>query len=65
VGTYRLPAVLTPDYSIHYFAPLCLLIAHMRYIGDDFDADMASIKESETTRKWWAVSVTNPGGGGR
>jgi L-rhamnose mutarotase len=28
----------------------------MRYIGDDFEADMGGIKDSETTRKWWAVS---------
>lgn len=28
----------------------------MRYIGDDFEADMASIKDSEPTRRWWALT---------
>lgn len=44
------------DYSIHYFAPLSLLIATMRYIGDDYERDMEGIKESEATRRWWKVS---------
>lgn len=44
------------DYSINYFEPLSLLIAHMRYIGDDFEADMASIKDCPVTRKWWQLT---------
>jgi L-rhamnose mutarotase len=44
------------DYSIHYFEPHNLLIAHMRYIGNDFEKDMEGIKESEATRRWWKVS---------
>ncbi|CAK9783441.1 unnamed protein product [Cutaneotrichosporon oleaginosum] len=44
------------DYSIYYFAPLSLLIATMRYVGTDYEADMESIKESETTRRWWKMT---------
>lgn len=43
------------DYSIHYFAPLNLLIATMRYTGSDYERDMEGIKESEATRRWWKV----------
>jgi len=32
----------------------------MRYIDADFERDMAGIKESEATRKWWAVSFGVP-----
>jgi len=47
------------DYSINYFEPHNLLIAHMRYVGEpeDFEADMAKIGEDESTRKWWKVST--------
>jgi hypothetical protein len=45
------------DYSIHYFAPLSLLVATMRYVGTDYEADMEGIKESEATRRWWKVST--------
>ncbi|RSH94466.1 hypothetical protein EHS25_004269 [Saitozyma podzolica] len=44
------------DYSIHYFEPHNLLIAHMRYIGNDFEKDMEGIKESEATRRWWKMT---------
>jgi L-rhamnose mutarotase len=48
---------MSPDYSIHFFEPMNLLIAHMRYIGppEDFEKDMAKVGEDETTRKWWKV----------
>ena len=47
------------DYSIHFFEPLNLLIAHMRYVGppEDYESDMEKIKEDPKTREWWAVSV--------
>ncbi|TXT04256.1 hypothetical protein VHUM_04254 [Vanrija humicola] len=45
------------DYSVHYFAELGLLIAHMRYLGTDLAADAAGIRESEDTRRWWKVGV--------
>jgi L-rhamnose mutarotase len=41
---------------VHYFAELNLLIAHMRYIGTDLEADAAGVRESEETRRWWKVS---------
>ena len=44
------------DYSIHFLEPLNLLIAHMRYIGNDYEGDMAEIGKSEHTKKWWKVS---------
>ncbi|OXB33441.1 hypothetical protein J007_06857 [Cryptococcus neoformans] len=44
------------DYSIHYFAPHNLLIAHMRYIGSDFQKDMDGIKENAATKKWWQLT---------
>jgi len=44
------------DYSIHYFDKQNLLIAHMRYIGDEYEKDMAAIGEDEHTRRWWKVS---------
>ncbi|RXK41397.1 hypothetical protein M231_01302 [Tremella mesenterica] len=44
------------DYTIHYFAPLSLLIAHLRYLGKDYEADMALIRSDETTRRWWALT---------
>ena len=48
------------DYSIHYFKPLNLLIAHMRYMGkpEEMKADMARIGESEETRRLWKVGST-------
>ncbi|THH31556.1 hypothetical protein EUX98_g2649 [Antrodiella citrinella] len=44
------------DYSIHYHPPLHLLIAHFKYTGDDFDADMRAMAEDEETRRWWQVT---------
>ncbi|WVQ94499.1 hypothetical protein IAU59_001578 [Kwoniella sp. CBS 9459] len=44
------------DYSIHFFEPHSLLIAHMRYIGNDFKKDMDGIAENEATKRWWALT---------
>jgi len=51
----------TLDYSIHYFEPHSLLIAHMRYVGppEDFQKDMEKIGEDEHTRKWWKVGLAD------
>lgn len=66
VGQYRLQVYLRKqatqlthgaDYSIHYLEPVNLLIAHMRYIGNDYEKDMAEIGKSEATRRWWKVSA--------
>jgi len=43
------------DYSIHFLEQEHLLIAHMRYIGNDYEGDMAQIGKSEATQKWWKV----------
>ena len=50
---------LMADYSIHYLEPLNLLIAHMRYIGDDYEKDMAVIAADPETHKWWDVSCSD------
>lgn len=49
------------DYSIHYFEPHHLLIAHMRYIGppDQFQAKMGAIKDDAKTREWWQVGFSH------
>ncbi|PPQ66038.1 hypothetical protein CVT26_010794 [Gymnopilus dilepis] len=46
------------DYSIHYFAPLHLLIAHFKYTGreGEYESDMRRIAEDEETRRWWALT---------
>ncbi|EIN08000.1 rhamnose mutarotase [Punctularia strigosozonata HHB-11173 SS5] len=44
------------DYSIHYYPPLNLLIANMKYTGTDYDEDMAGIAEDPETNRWWAVT---------
>jgi L-rhamnose mutarotase len=28
----------------------------MRYIGQDFEGDMAKIAEDENTKRWWKVN---------
>lgn len=48
---------LTIDYSIHFLEQEHLLIAHMRYIGNDYEGDMAQIGKSEATQKWWKVCL--------
>ena len=45
------------DYSIHFLEQEHLLIAHMRYIGNDYEGDMAQIGKSEATQKWWKVCL--------
>ncbi|KAF9480861.1 rhamnose mutarotase [Pholiota conissans] len=44
------------DYSIHHYAPLHLLIAHFRYTGTDFDADMRAVAADPETQRWWALT---------
>jgi len=31
------------------------LFSYFEYVGDDFDADMATMAADETTQKWWDV----------
>lgn len=44
------------DYSIHYYKPLGLIIANMKYNGTDYDKDMAGIAAGPATQKWWAAT---------
>ncbi|TFK58563.1 rhamnose mutarotase [Pluteus cervinus] len=44
------------DYSIHYHQPLRLLVAHFKYIGDDYEADMRKMGEDPETRRWWDIT---------
>ncbi len=43
------------DYSIHYYAPLHLLIANI-YTGTDYEADMNKVAEDPQTQMWWAMT---------
>ncbi|KAI0927922.1 hypothetical protein AcV5_005639 [Taiwanofungus camphoratus] len=44
------------DYSIHYYPPMHLLIAHFKYTGKDYVSDMRALGEDEETRRWWVVT---------
>ncbi|KAF5318163.1 hypothetical protein D9619_012236 [Psilocybe cf. subviscida] len=44
------------DYSIHYYEPLQLLVAHFKYVGDDYAADMKTISEDAETQRWWKLT---------
>lgn len=44
------------DYSIYYYRPLRLLVAHFKYTGADYAGDMATIAADPETRRWWAVT---------
>ena len=44
------------DYSIHYYAPLQLLIANFKYTGDDYEADMKKIGQDPETQEWWRLT---------
>lgn len=32
------------------------LFATMKYVGDDFEADMKKMKENPKVREWWALT---------
>ena len=42
------------NYSIFHWNSY--LFAYMEYVGDDFEADMASIAENPKTREWWTLT---------
>ncbi|KAF7305201.1 Rhamnose mutarotase [Mycena kentingensis (nom. inval.)] len=44
------------DYSIHYYAPLQLLIANFKYVGDDYEGDMQKVADDPETQRWWKVT---------
>ena len=41
------------NYSIHHRDGW--LFSYFEYVGDDFDADMATMAADPVTQKWWAV----------
>ncbi len=42
------------NYSIYHWNGL--LFAYFEYVGDDFDADMATITADPITHKWWELT---------
>ncbi|KAJ6606341.1 rhamnose mutarotase [Mycena vulgaris] len=44
------------DYSIHYYAPMQLLVATFKYTGSDYEADMKAVGEDPETQRWWKVT---------
>jgi L-rhamnose mutarotase len=44
------------DYSIHYYAPLQLLIANFKYIGTDYENDMKATANDPDTQRWWKLT---------
>jgi len=44
------------DYSIHHYAPLQLLIANFKYIGENYEADMKMVAEDPETQRWWKLT---------
>ncbi|OBZ75409.1 hypothetical protein A0H81_04903 [Grifola frondosa] len=44
------------DFSIHYYAPMRLLIANFKYTGADYDADMRGMAEDGWTQLWWKLT---------
>jgi L-rhamnose mutarotase len=64
ISTHRLvwPSVLAAlerhnivDYSIFYHKAAGLLIAVMKYTGEDYERDMADIASDPETQRWWKV----------
>ena len=33
-----------------------LLFSYLEYVGDDYDADMATLAQDEQTREWWTLT---------
>lgn len=44
------------DYSIHYLPELNLLIANFKYVGNDYEKDMASVANDVDTQRWWKLT---------
>ncbi|ANZ76878.1 BA75_03697T0 [Komagataella pastoris] len=44
------------DYSIFYLEQYNLLIATMKYLGDDYEADCAKMVEEDANLKWWKMT---------
>jgi L-rhamnose mutarotase len=50
----RLRASGIRNYSIHLHGDL--LIGYFEYIGDDYEADIASISADPATQRWWTYA---------
>jgi L-rhamnose mutarotase len=44
------------DYSIHYDPEHSLLIAHFKYVGNDWEKDSKLGLADEETRRWWKMT---------
>lgn len=44
------------DYSIHYSPKFNLLIANMKYLGDDFERDGELMRQEPENKKWWDLT---------
>ncbi|KAJ4290101.1 hypothetical protein N0V88_006607 [Collariella sp. IMI 366227] len=44
------------DYSIYHDPSTSLLFASFKYVGTDFDADMARMRQNPKVREWWKMT---------
>ncbi|VDC03885.1 unnamed protein product [Peniophora sp. CBMAI 1063] len=44
------------DYSIFHYKPMNLLIATMKYVGNDWEKDSQISREDADTRRWWELT---------
>ncbi|KAK3996951.1 hypothetical protein QBC44DRAFT_125172 [Cladorrhinum sp. PSN332] len=44
------------DYSIFYDPDTRILFASFKYVGDDFEVDMAKMRQSEVVQEWWQLT---------
>ena len=44
------------DYSIFHYKPFNLLIATMKYVGDDWARDSQIARNDADTRRWWELT---------
>ena len=45
------------NYSIFLREPENLLFGYWEYVGDDFEADMATIAGLDVTKRWWDLCM--------
>jgi L-rhamnose mutarotase len=43
------------NYSIYKLEGV--LFSHFKYIGDDYEVDMAKMSEDSFTQKWWKLTI--------
>ena len=52
----RIAASNIRNYSIFLRRPEMLLFSTWDYVGDDFEADMASMRADAATQRWWRLT---------